>query len=128
MKVADLNATMVKYMEIRTKRLALDKQSSALKAEEDMLRGVVLREVMGRGDAVVYEPKALGIKAEIKMRAYADVTNWDELYAHIQATGEFDLLQKRVTITAARERWEMGKIVPGVVQSQEPEVIIGKTK
>lgn len=125
MKIAELNATIEKYLKIRTGRLALDKQSSTLKAEEDMLRGIVLREMKGRPNPV-YEAGKL--KAELKMRAYANVTDWAAVQKHILATGEFDLLQKRLTVTAVRERWEVGKDVPGVEQAQEAEVIITRVK
>ncbi len=127
MKISELNSMMEKYIALRTERLALDKKSGELKSEEDMIRGMVLREMLGR-PSPLYEPKGLKIKAELKMRASAEVFDWEELQKHIMQTGEFDLLQKRVTLTAVRERWEVGKEVPGISQSQEPEVVISKVK
>jgi hypothetical protein len=118
---------MVKYAKLRTERLALDKKSTELKTEEDMIRGMVLREMLGRPQPL-FQDKVNKLQAELKMRAYADVTDWPALQQHIRLTGEFDLLQKRVTITAVRERWEAGKTVPGVMQAQEPEVTISKFK
>lgn len=127
MNLKDLNATAEKYLKLRTERLALDKKSATLKAEEDMLRGIVLREMKGRPEPL-YEPKGLKFKVELKMRAFADVYDWGAVQKYILATGEFDLLQKRVTVTAVRERWEVGKDVPGIKQNQEPEVTITRVK
>lgn len=42
------------------------------------------------------------------------VKNWTALYAHIKKTGEFDLLQRRPSTAACRERWKEGKKVAGV--------------
>lgn len=40
--------------------------------------------------------------------------DWETLYAHIQETGEFDLLHKRLSSGAFKDRWEDGENVPGV--------------
>lgn len=125
MKPAELNAAIKKYVETREARLALDKKSAVLKTEEDMLKGLVMREVQGRNTSL-YEFK--GFVAELKMRAEAEVLDWTALTKHIKDTGEFDLLQKRVTVTAVRERWEVGKEVPGIKQSQVPEIAIKRAK
>jgi len=42
------------------------------------------------------------------------VENWDKFYAYIGKTEEYDLLQRRVSIKAVRERWELHRAVPGV--------------
>jgi hypothetical protein len=39
---------------------------------------------------------------------------WGKLYAHIIETGEFDLLNKALSVTAMRERAKVGTTVPGV--------------
>lgn len=42
------------------------------------------------------------------------VDDWETLYAHIKATGDFSLLQRRPTSTSMRELWKLGQTVPGV--------------
>lgn len=130
MKPAELNKTMDRYITLRTKRLALDKQSAEIKAEEDMLRQVIKTEVMARLEpgTVVFAPKGLGIQAEIKMKDEPEIQDWDTVTKHIQSTGEFDLLQKRLTPTAVRARWEAGQDVPGVGHNLTYEVSITKVK
>lgn len=121
---------MEKYEALRTKRLAIEKEAESIKAEESMLRSAVQAFCMGRLDkhGVLFQPKGAKVKAEIKMVAEADVFDWPELQKHILATGEFDLLQKRATVTAVRQRWEVGKQVPGIRQVQTPVVTISKVK
>lgn len=40
--------------------------------------------------------------------------DWDAIYKHIQKTGEFDLLEKRLGKLAYKERLNAGEKVPGV--------------
>ena len=42
------------------------------------------------------------------------VEDWGDLYAHITATGDYDLLYRRLAVTAANERRAAGVHVPGV--------------
>lgn len=44
----------------------------------------------------------------------ADVTDWESVYQHIQSTGDFSLIQRRVSSTAYRELLNMGENVPGM--------------
>ena len=37
-----------------------------------------------------------------------DVTDWDKLYEHVQETGDFSLIQRRVSSTAYRELLKLG--------------------
>jgi len=43
-----------------------------------------------------------------------DVTDWDKLYEHVQETGDFSLIQRRVSSTAYRELLKLGEQVPGL--------------
>ena len=56
--------------------------------------------------------------------------DWEALQNHITLTGEFDLLHKRVSVTAIRKRWEEGQEVPGVghVEKFEAKVSVKKPK
>lgn len=52
--------------------------------------------------------------ATLKHSTVADVTDWPTFYAYIQKNKAWDLLQKRPSITAIRERWNANKDIPGV--------------
>lgn len=45
-----------------------------------------------------------------------NAADWDAIYSHIKRNGAWELLQKRLSVTACRERWEAGKVIPGVEQ------------
>lgn len=56
-------------------------------------------------------------RAEIDRKVVPTVkagTGWTALYKHIKQTGDFDLLQKRLSTTAVVERWNDKRAVPGV--------------
>lgn len=60
------------------------------------------------------------ISKVVKQSARVDPEGgWEKLYAHILATGDFDLLHKRLTTTAVQERWESGIVIDGVVPFSE---------
>jgi hypothetical protein len=48
------------------------------------------------------------------IRDNPQITDYDELIAHIKKTGEFELLQRRLGVMSVKERWEVGNVVPGV--------------
>ena len=54
------------------------------------------------------------------------VKDWDEFYKYVKKTGSFDLMQKRLTDAAIKERWENGKEVPGVEHFNVVSVSINK--
>jgi hypothetical protein len=53
-------------------------------------------------------------RVQISSSSVPVVQDWDKFYAHVQKTGEFELLYKRVNNVSVKERWEDNKQVPGV--------------
>jgi len=98
--------------------LTLDEQSKELaaiakeakqyrdQAEEHLLQNFTKDELsqVRKGDKLIY----------LKRDEVANVNDWDALYKYIARTKSYDLLQRRVSITAVRERWADKKQVPGV--------------
>lgn len=50
----------------------------------------------------------------IKKETVPTVEDWDAVHQHIIDTGQFELLQKRMSATAYRELQQLGQNVPGV--------------
>ena len=50
----------------------------------------------------------------IKEETVPDVHDWDALYEHIKQTGDFSLIQRRVSSTAYRELLKLGENIPGL--------------
>tara|TARA_R100001509_G_scaffold69114_1_gene38349 strand:- start:33 stop:407 length:375 start_codon:yes stop_codon:yes gene_type:complete len=54
----------------------------------------------------------------IKKEIVPTVEDWDSVHQHIIDTGQFELMQKRMSATAYRELQQMGQEVPGVVPTE----------
>ena len=100
-----------KLYQKRTERLALSKQVDAFKAEESDLRRLIIQHLQdvgldsGRGSLAT---------ASITTDDQASVKDWEAFENYILENKSFDLLQRRVSITAVRARWENSEVVPGV--------------
>ena len=57
-----------------------------------------------------------------------NAAQWPDLYKYITATGEFDLLQKRLSSTAVAERFKAGVDLPGVGRVELPVLRITKAR
>jgi hypothetical protein len=100
-----------RYISTKAQRLAAEAEAKEIKEIEDNLKSTIIAKYREQG------LKALGAKnGTVKMNKRMEpvTTDWLELWKHIQATGEFDLLHKRLTTTAVEERWEEGEVIPGV--------------
>ncbi len=95
----------------RADRLRQQKIIDDMKRKEEQVR----EEIMAILEADGLEgAKGRMATAAITRTTVGNVTDWDALYKYIKKTGEFDLMQKRLTDTAYRERLENGVVVPGV--------------
>lgn len=107
----------------RIARLALQKQAEVKEAEERQLRERLINELP--------KSKALGIagkvaRATIETKPVPTVEDWDRFYQHVKKTGHFDLLHKRLSEDAVKQRWEDHKVVPGVGKFNAVKVSLEK--
>jgi hypothetical protein len=49
----------------------------------------------------------------MKLTKHPAIKDWQAFYAYVASTGQFELLHKRLSSTAFRERWEAGEVIPG---------------
>lgn len=96
---------------LRQQRYAIERKAEALKKQENALENHIINtfkksELDGaRGKFAI---------AGIGQSTVPIVKDWDELYGFIKKHGAWDLLQRRVSATAYRERLEQKEVVPGV--------------
>lgn len=100
------------YSAFRESRLLADKAAAALKVDESAALSLLIeemrkQEINGAG----------GKKTTVTMNPAKDkphVKDWSKVYAYILETKDFSLLQKRIGEAAIAERWDDGKVIPGV--------------
>ena len=89
----------------------LHEQEKVLKAKKDDLETQIVISLKDQGiDRVGNDACTVSIKQEI----VPTVRNRDAVHEHVLATGQFELMQKRMSATAYRELIQMGHEVPGV--------------
>ena len=104
-------ALALQWREKRAERLALDKQVAELKKQEEALKDKVMANLRKSANKSVSNGDRLFQWVE---KEEPTIEDWPALYKHIQKTGEFELLQRRLNTGSVKERWEIGKKVPGV--------------
>ena len=113
------------YFKAKGHRLQADKVAAELKETETDLKTQLMNTLHSQGLNSVGD----------KQRVYAIVTSdepqvedWARLYQHVQNTGEFELLFRRINPAAVKERWELKKAVPGVGKFPVEKLSVTKAK
>ena len=96
---------------IEAERLEHDRASRKLKTQEDNLRASLIKAMHDRGlNTLETEAVYIGLTQNIR----PVIMNWEELEQYIRANNAVDLLQKRLTESAVKLRWDDEIQVPGV--------------
>lgn len=106
-----LGACIDLMYKLKQERAAIEKTAGAVREQEDELEKHLL-ETFAKTDLEGARGK-LAV-AGINMSTVPTVKDWDKLYAYILKNKAWDLLQKRASAAAFRERWDDKVIVPGV--------------
>lgn len=107
----------------REARLALQKQVDELTSRESAIKEHLINN-LPKSDASGVAGKLA--RVTIVTKVIAQVKDWDKLYAYIKKNNAFEFLQRRLTDTAIKERWDNGKEVPGVEPFNAVTVSINK--
>lgn len=116
-------------------KLKMDEQKLVIKKEEAKLAKLKERyeakeeEIFGsfNNEELMGAQGKLG-KVTIARSDHAVVKDWDKLYKFILRNKAFELLQKRVSGAAYRERLEAGKKVPGLENFVKVELKLSEVK
>lgn len=95
----------------RVKRLEAEKEIKALKTSEVAYR-VRIKQML---DAASLEAGS-GKLATTSVCYTTEPTakDWPSIYSYIVENDAFDMLQRRLSATAVRDRWNEGIIIPGI--------------
>lgn len=99
------------YWRKREERLALKKEVDKLEEEEKQLKEELIKQ-MHQQSLTAAGGKLC--KYELKEEEEPNVADWQEFYAYVRKTGEFDLLYRRLNPAAVKERLKDNVQVPGV--------------
>ena len=110
-----LDSLLAEYSNVRNGIKALQTREKELTTSKRELEAQISIRMQEQGlDKISNDVCTISLKNEI----VPTVENWDDLHEHIVKTGQFELLQKRMSATAYRELITTGMDVPGVKSTE----------
>ena len=110
-ETSNINALIDERASIKATMDGLNKRLKEFRAALDQVDILLLKKLDDEGLNRTANSIA---SVSINEDTVPDVADWDALYAHVIATGDFSLIQRRVSSTAYRELLKMGEAVPGL--------------
>ena len=112
------------YHEVRELRLAMEKEVEPIKKRESEIREHIIANLSKSADTGA---AGLRYRAQIIVKEAVKVLDWSVLHSWIRKNDRFDMLQKRLSETAAKD-WlaEEGRPLPGTEVIKVPDVSITK--
>lgn len=108
---------------IRATRLAEQKKVDGLAAQEAKLRSIIIARL--KNDELE-GAKGKVANATITSSKQARMLDWPAFWEYCKENNGHDLIQKRVSITAVRARWEEGVDVPGLEEFELDDLSLTK--
>lgn len=106
-----LQAAADELYRVGAEKTAANKLVKDLEKFENQIKKFMTEEMERRKITVIGGKLA---KIELKPKKIPTVEDWPKFYAFVAKTKSWDLLQKRLSEPAIRERWDDNKQIPGV--------------
>lgn len=111
------------YHRVKEIRLAMDKLVEGVKARESEIQEHLINNLSKSDDTGV---AGLKYRAQVSTKKIPKVNDWPAFHAFVAETGQFDLLQKRLSDKAVMDRLDDGVALPGVETMKVPSISITK--
>lgn len=101
----------------------IERQLKGVNQEIDELENKIMHRMIDEG----IERASHGtLSVGPKKHTYAKVEDWEQLWAYIRENNAFQLLERRVSVTAYRDMLNLGRPVPGVVPNDIVKLSVTK--
>ena len=111
--------------EIRSQRLALEKEADGLKSRESAISSYLIKRLQADDTEAVRGTKAM---FSLSHKVVPEVLDWESLYSFIVDNHAFSLLQKRIGSMAWGEYLDSGLVVPGTAALEVTKYNLTKTR
>lgn len=118
-----IGACADKLYELRNKRLEMQKAVDAVASEESALKNYIIDHLPKSEASGVAGRLA---RVTVVTKEVPQVKDWEAFYKYVKRHSAFELMQRRLSDAAVKERWESGKKVPGVESFNVVSVSINK--
>lgn len=106
-----LGAMIDRLYKLRERRITKEKETDAIK-EQELALEAHLRQTFG--ELQLDGARGRVATASLSVVEQPKIEDWDKFIAYVFRTRSPELLQKRLSTTAVRERWDAKREVPGV--------------
>lgn len=106
-----INELIASRANVKEQMDALNRELKTLQKTKDSIDVLLLKKMDAEGLSRTANDKA---SVSINEDIVPEVMDWEEIYQHIVATGDFSLIQRRVSSTSYKELLKLGEAVPGV--------------
>lgn len=111
MTEASINDLIEKRAEIKRECDQLNERLKDLKAAQDEVDFSLLKKMDAEGlSRTANESFSVSINED----TVPEVMDWDSVYAYVVSSGDFSLIQRRISSTAYKELLKLGEGVPGL--------------
>lgn len=108
--MSTLSELIDEYVETKNRREALQKSVTTCTERMAVLEKDIMQSMSEVGITQAGSDKATCHMREVKQPAIED---WSMFYDYVAKTNQFELLHKRLSSTAFKERWDAGENIPG---------------
>jgi hypothetical protein len=99
------------YYSLREARLAMQHEVEDLQKQETELKNYLIDNI-SKADATGVSGKLA--RVTVVSKPVPQVKDWDAFWKYVVRRKAFDLVQRRLSDTAVKLRWEDGQVIPGV--------------
>lgn len=110
--------------DVRQQRLTAQKVVDEFKEQEKLLTDHIIDNLPKGDRGAIGKHHQVSVYTDAIPRA----ADWDAIYKFIKRNNAFELLQRRLSDTAVKERWDDGKQIPGVESFNVVKVSLTKKK
>lgn len=111
----NINDLINSFVETKAQKESLNEEIKKLNEQLGKIEADIMEQMATAGVSQVASDKA---SCTMKLAKHPAITDWEAFYKHVANTGEFELLHKRLSSTAFKERWEHGEEIPGTTTTE----------
>lgn len=123
MNISDLINSLV---EVRQQRAQLAVQDKELVQKATQLEADIMHAMTEAG--TFRAASDVGHTVNMAKKVHPTIVSWDDFYNYLAETRNFDLIQKRLSGPAFRDRWDQGVAIPGASSSEVWELSISQSR
>lgn len=107
----NLSELINQLVDVKRQRTDIASQDSELSIKAAQLESDIMHAMSEAGTTKA--ASEAGHSVSMSKKSVPTINDWDAFYTYVQQTKSFDLLHKRLSITAFKDRLEQGEQVPG---------------